>query len=120
MASTIISELAIDLVPAIIAASVVYLVNRHQINKYKADSMAERSAKLYLKHKGYTDRKFETIKNHLGGWDNDEDGLRRILVRAGAVRVFRSEGMKKIEFWYLLGRLDERIKKFETKKEARK
>jgi 5-bromo-4-chloroindolyl phosphate hydrolysis protein len=107
--------LAIASIPAVIASLVTYFRNLVDIQKYKADSMAERTAKHFLKHKGYTDRSFKTIKKHLGGWDKDEDGLRKILVRAGAVRVFREEGDEKEEWWYLLSRDKERIEKLKTK-----
>lgn len=109
----------IAFIPAILTAVVTYLINAHQIRKYKADSMAERSAKHFLKHKTFTDRSFKTIKKHLGGWDKDEDALRKILVRAGAVRVFREEEENK-EWWYLLSRAAERIKKKESKRKQKK
>jgi len=83
------TTLAIATIPAILSGAFAYYRNRIGILKYKADSMAESTAKHFLSHKGYTDRKFETIKKYLGGWDNDEDELRRILVRAGAVRTRR-------------------------------
>ena len=108
--------LAIASIPAVLTATVAYFRNLIDIQKYKADSMAERTAKHFLKHKGYTDRSFEIIKKHLGGWDKDEDALRRILVRAGAVRVFRGEGEDKEEWWYLLSRDKERIEKLKSKK----
>ena len=104
--------LAIAFIPALLTGIIAYAKNRVDILKYKADSMAERSAKYFLRHKGYTDRRFETIKKYLGGWDNEEDDLRKILVRAGAVRVFSENE----EWWYLLSRGDERIKKKTARK----
>ena len=58
--------------------------------------MAERSVKHFLKHKGYTDRKFETIKKYLGGWDDQPDELRRILVRAGQLEVTEQKKNNKL------------------------
>ena len=101
----------IALIPAIITGLISYFLNVHDIKKYKADSMAERSVRHFLKHKSYTDRKFETIKKYLGGWDKEPDELRKILVRAGAVRVYREDE----EWWYLLSRGEERIKKKKKK-----
>lgn len=101
----------ITFIPFIISAAVTYLLNLHEIKKYKSESMAERSAKHFLKHKGYTDRRFETIKRYLGGWDDEENELRKILVKAGAVRVFNEND----EWWYLLSRGEERIKNKKTK-----
>ena len=68
--------------------------------------MAESTARHYLGHKGYTDRSFDTLKKHLGGFEDDE--LRKILVRAGAIRVFREDGS---EWWRLLERSAEYIEK---------
>lgn len=110
--------LAIATIPAILTAGFAYIRNRVDILKYKADSMAERTAQHYLKHKGYTDRKFKTIKKYLGGWDNDEDELRKILVRAGAIRTYRSEKNQEIEYWTLLKRVPEKIKRIKAKQQG--
>lgn len=76
----------------------------------KTEFMAENTAKHFLSHKSFTDRSFETLRNHLGGFDDDE--LRKILVRAGAIRVFREDGT---EWWRLLSRMDEFIEKVSLK-----
>lgn len=111
--------LAIATIPAILTAGFAYLKNRVDILKYKADSMAERTARHYLNHKGYTDRKFETIKKYLGGWDNEEDELRKILVRAGAIRTFRTEKNEEVEYWTLLKRVPEKIKKIKERQQGK-
>jgi len=72
----------------------------------KTEFMAERTARHFLSHKNYTDRSFETLKSYLGGFEDDE--LRKILVRAGAIRTFRNDGS---EWWRLLSRMDEYIEK---------
>ena len=74
----------------------------------KTEFMAEDTAIHFLSHKGYTDRSFETLKERLGGFDDDE--LRKILVRAGAIRFFR-DGQEPEEWWRLLSRMDEFIEK---------
>jgi 5-bromo-4-chloroindolyl phosphate hydrolysis protein len=85
---------------------------KHQIGalreQYKTEFMAEETARHFLRHKGYTDRTFQVLKEHLGGFEDDE--LRKILVRAGAVRVFREQE----EWWYLLSRTDERIERLQN------
>jgi hypothetical protein len=75
----------------------------------KTEYMAESTAKHFLNHKSFTDRSFETLKNHLGGFEEDE--LRKILVRAGAIRNYREDNT---EWWRLLSRMDEY---FENKKD---
>ena len=65
--------------------------------QHKTEFMAEETAKHFLSHKGYTDRTFEILKSHLGGFEADE--LRKILVRAGAIRVDRGDGVGFFVFW---------------------
>ena len=72
----------------------------------RTEFQAEQTAMHYLNHKSYTDRSFVTLKKHLGGFEDDE--LRKILVRAGAIRTFREDGS---EWWRLLSRMDEYIDK---------
>jgi 5-bromo-4-chloroindolyl phosphate hydrolysis protein len=79
----------------------------------KTEFMAETTARHFLSHKGYTDRSFETLKNHLGGFEDNE--LRKILVRAGAIRFFRDDGS---EWWRLLSRMEEFIEKKRDRSEG--
>lgn len=72
--------------------------------EFKTEYMAESTAKHFLNHQTFTDRSFETLKKNLGGFDDDE--LRKILVRAGAIRTYRQDGS---EWWRLLSRMDEYI-----------
>jgi hypothetical protein len=65
----------------------------------KTEHMAEKTAQYYLSHKGYRDRSFELLSKRLGGFEDNE--LRKILVRAGAVRYSRADGT---EWWRLLSR----------------
>ena len=105
---TCVETLLIAAIPAIIAGLLSYILGARQREKSKAELMVIRSAKHFLEHKKFTDRSFKTLKKYLGGWDNDEDGLRRILVSAGAVRMFRKDKNNE-EWWYLLSRAAERI-----------
>lgn len=77
--------------------------------EYKTEFMAENTARHFLSHKSFTDRSFETLQKNLGGFEDDE--LRKILVRAGAIRIIRDDGT---EWWRLLSRMEEYI---ERKKE---
>ncbi len=70
----------------------------------KTEFQAEQTALHFLSHAQYTDRSFETLQKHLGGFEDNE--LRKILVRAGAVRTYRKDGK---EWWRLLSRIDEYI-----------
>lgn len=58
---------------------------------------AERAARKLLEYTKWKRRTFDTLKYHLGGFDDDE--LRKILIRAGAIR-FQDD----VETWGLLER----------------
>lgn len=73
---------------------------------HKTDFVAEETAKHFLNHKTHIDRSFDVLQKHLGGFEEDE--LRKILVRAGAIRVYRDDDS---EWWRLLSRMDEYISK---------
>ena len=78
----------------------------------KTEHMAEKTALYYLNHKGYTDRSFSMLSKRLGGFEDNE--LRKILVRAGAVRYIRKDDT---EWWRLLSRSEEAIQKSQAKNE---
>jgi len=86
---------------------------RIALEAIKTEHMAEKTAQYFLSHKGYTDRSFELLSARLGGFEPDE--LRRILVRAGAVRYVRRNGT---EYWRLLSREPEAIARAKAKGES--
>lgn len=106
------------LLGTLVGGLVTFAVNRQQFKhqlqalqqQYKTEFMAEETARHFLSHKNFTDRSFDVLKKHLGGFDDDE--LRKILVRAGAVRTYRDDGA---EWWYLLSRTSERIEKLQQR-----
>ncbi|HYF43322.1 MAG TPA: hypothetical protein VEA35_12895 [Ramlibacter sp.] len=110
------------LLGAVVGGGISFLLNRQQFanqlrilqEQHKTEFMAETTARHFLSHKGFTDRSFEALQKSLGGFSDDE--LRRILVRAGAVRVYREDGS---EWWRLLSRMDEFIERKELEKIAR-
>jgi hypothetical protein len=110
------------LLGAVVGGGISYLLNRQQFanqlriqqEQHKVEFMAEETARHFLGHKSFTDRSFETLRNHLGGFTDDE--LRRILVRAGAIRVYRQDGS---EWWRLLSRMDEYIERKQLDQIAR-
>ena len=95
-----------SLLGTVLGGGITYLLNRQlhaqqlasqlaSLNEqFKTDFMAEETARHFLSHKSYTDRSFDVLKKHLGGFS--EDDLRKILVRAGAIRTFREDGT---EWW---------------------
>lgn len=107
-----------SLVGAIIGAGVSGAVSwlrkrqlhARQLERLRTQSKTEFAAEDTARHlfgpKGYADRSFEVPRTHPGGFDDDE--LRRIRVRAGAVRTFRDDGSA---WWRLLGRMDDYIER---------
>jgi hypothetical protein len=110
------------LLGAIVGGGISWLLNRQQLanqlrtlqEQHKVEFMAETTARHFLSHKSFTDRSFETLRNHLGGFQDDE--LRKILVRAGAIRVYREDGS---EWWRLLSRMEEYIERKQLDQIAR-
>jgi hypothetical protein len=110
------------LLGAAVGGGISYLLNRQQFRnqlrilqeQHKVEFMAEATARHFLGHKSFTDRSFDTLRNHLGGFGDDE--LRKILVRAGAIRVYREDGT---EWWRLLSRMDEYIERKQLDQIAR-
>jgi hypothetical protein len=110
------------LLGAVVGGGISYLLNRQQLanqlriqqETHKVEYMAEETARHFLGHKSYTDRSFDTLRKHLGGFADDE--LRKILVRAGAIRVYREDGT---EWWRLLSRMDEYIERKQLDQIAR-
>lgn len=102
------------LLGAAVGGGISFLLNRQQFanqlrilqEQNKTEFMAETTARHFLSHKSFIDRSFEALQGSLGGFEEDE--LRRILVRAGAVRVYREDGS---EWWRLLSRMDEFIER---------
>jgi hypothetical protein len=110
------------LLGALVGGGISWVLNRQQFanqlrlarEEHRTEFMAEETARAFLSHKSFTDRSFETLRKSLGGFEDDE--LRKILVRAGAMRVYRDDGS---EWWRLVSRMDEFIERKELEKIAR-
>jgi hypothetical protein len=87
----------------IVSAFTGYITFRVQAERLKTELktefMAEKVAKDLLNNERWTKRSFVEIKKRLGGFGDDE--LRKILVRAGAVRFEDSDGT---ELWGLISK----------------
>jgi hypothetical protein len=107
---------------ALVGGGISYALNRQQFanqmklarEQHRTEFMAEETARHFLSHKGFTDRSFDTLQRNLGGFEADE--LRKILVRAGAIRVYREDGS---EWWRLLSRMDEYIERKDLERVTR-
>jgi len=102
------------LIPALVSAVVAVVVallasasDRSRLRREFALEFASESAvKTLLEQPDWKCRTFETIKKRLGGFDDDE--LRKLLVRAGAVRAYRDAD--EAELWGLASRNPELLK----------
>lgn len=111
MTETIIAAAA-GILGTVVGGLITYFTHKEQFKneilrireENKTEFQAEQTALHFLSHKSYTDRSFETLKKHLGGFEDDE--LRKILVRAGAIRTYRED---QSEWWRLLSRNEEYI-----------
>jgi hypothetical protein len=76
-----------------------FAIEREKLEEqYKTERRADVALSKFLNHVKFKRRSFSYISQKMGGFDDDE--LRRMLVRNGAVRVI---GEKGIEWWELLG-----------------
>ena len=74
----------------------------------RTEFMAEEAIRKLLLHETWEKRSFEEIKRRVGGFEDEE--LRKLLVRAGAVRFY---GKEDIEFWGLIERNEDHVNKSE-------
>src|SRR5437667_12409473 len=93
---------------ALVTSIISYLVQRaklrhefeHDIAQVRTSFMAETAARELLQQYEAPFRTFIMIRHHVGGFSDDE--LRRILVRAGALRFMSKSGR---ELWALYERV---------------
>ena len=85
---------------AVITGLVTFAVQERRLRmEFRTEFMAEQAARSLLENERWKKRSFEEIKKRLGGFEDDE--LRKILVRAGAVKFEATDGK---EFWGLIFR----------------
>ena len=91
-------SLSISLISGALAGYAAYQVQSEKLRKeYKLHDRAEDVAKELLNYKQFKTRSFKLIRHHLGGFEDNE--LRKILVRAGAIRFMSKSGE---ELWGLI------------------
>jgi hypothetical protein len=89
-----------SVITAIVTGLVTFTVQERKLKaELRTEFMAEQAVNLLLQHKKWKKRSFDEIKKRIGGFDEIE--LRKLLVRAGAVKFEASDGG---EFWGLISR----------------
>lgn len=92
-------------ITALITGLFTFAIHERKLKaEMRTEFMAEEVAKSLLENERWKKRSFDEIKKRLGGFDGDE--LRKILVRAGAVRFEATEGK---ELWGLISRNKEEL-----------
>ncbi len=81
-----------------------YLQRERLRQELRTEFMAEQALVQLLSHKDWKLRTFDTIRQHVGGFDDEE--LRRLLVRSGALRFVGDDGK---EIWGLRDRNPQRL-----------
>ena len=95
--TTALISAGVSVVVSIVGSFSTFQVQRSRLRaELRTEFMAEEAIQQLLNVEGWEQRSFEVIQRHIGGFDDDE--LRRLLVRAGALR-FRGQDGK--ELWGL-------------------
>jgi len=105
MALEFIETLLVSLASGGLGGYVTYRVQERKLRKeYQLQDSAERVAHALMSDTKWRLRSFKVIRHHLGGFEDDE--LRKILVRAGAIRFMSKSGE---ELWGLISRNKHRL-----------
>ena len=95
-----IQTILVSAITAVITAVAAFHLQERKLKwELRTEFMAEQATQALLQQKKWKKRSFLEIKKRLGGFEDDE--LRKILVRAGAVRF---EGQDRLELWGLVSR----------------
>lgn len=95
---------------SLIAGYCSYLVQRFKLFKeFRLEDSAEKAISNLLNHPDWTKRTFTSISDKIGGFEDDE--LRKLLVRSGAVRFYvKNASGEKVEHWGLISRNKDHLK----------
>lgn len=87
-------------ITAIVTGLITFAIQERRLKaELRTEFMAEQAVNLLLQNEKWKKRSFIEIKKRIGGFEDDE--LRKILVRAGAVKFEASDSN---ELWGLISR----------------
>jgi hypothetical protein len=105
MALGLFETLLVSLAGGALSGYGTYRVQERKLQKeFQLHDSAERVARFLLQDSKWRLRSFKVIRHHLGGFQDDE--LRKILVRCGAIRFMSKSGH---ELWGLVERNADRL-----------
>ena len=91
----------VSVVTALLTALITARSERQRLRaELRTEFMAEEAIRQLLLHEKWRRRSFETIAKRIGGFE--DDALRRLLVRSGAIRGIRQDD--EAELWGLRDR----------------
>jgi len=94
------TTILISAITALVTGLITFAIQERKLKmELRTEFMAEQAVKSLLECEKWKKRSFDEIKKRLGGFDDDE--LRKILVRAGAVKFEATDGK---ELWGLISR----------------
>lgn len=95
-----VATILVAFITSLATGIITFLLQERRLRaELRTEFMAEEVAKRLLNSPNWNKRSFGEIKKRLGGFEDEE--LRKILVRAGAVRFM---GKDDIELWGLIER----------------
>ena len=101
LAALLIIPIVLSLVTAALTSLGTFYVQERKLKAdLRTEFMAEAAVRRLLQSDKYSKRNFDTLQMRVGGFTDDE--LRKILVRAGAVRFSKRQGHG--ELWGLIER----------------
>ncbi len=100
MSTEVLFSAGASLLGAIVGAfAALFIAARGRGRQYKLEDRSELLVRKLLEHERWKLRTFKTIRYHIAGFEDNE--LRRLLIRAGAIRFEDAMGT---EVWGLLDR----------------
>ncbi len=105
MSFEFIQTLFISVISGLVGGYISYKIQESKLKKeFQLQDSAEKVAHQLLSDEEWKLRSFGVIRHHLGGFEEDE--LRKILVRSGAIRFKSKNGH---ELWGLVSRNTHRL-----------
>jgi hypothetical protein len=99
------TTIIVSIITALITGLVTFAIQERKLKwELRTEFMAEQAARALLEHEKWNMRSLEEIKKRIGGFDDNE--LRRILVRAGAVKFDGNDGK---ELWGLISKNKDKL-----------
>lgn len=107
---TVYISASVSILVCLLSGVLSFYIQRHKLRQeFKLEVSAEKAISNLLNHPDWTKRTFTSISDKIGGFEDDE--LRKLLVRSGAVRFYvKNASGEKVEHWGLISRNKDHLK----------